>query len=111
MNILNKQILLFFLIAFFSLAHTVNAQDYSTTSRNMVTVAAPSEAILLKVSIKNGAELKVGDKVREGDFLALIVDKDHNKITVTSGVSGEISYINKDIYKKFTPLPAGIASS
>ena len=65
--------------------------------------------MLLKVSIKNGAELKVGDKVREGDFLALIVDKDHNKITVTSGVSGEISYINKDIYKKFTPLPAGIA--
>ncbi|GAX59352.1 Na+-transporting methylmalonyl-CoA/oxaloacetate decarboxylase, beta subunit [Candidatus Scalindua japonica] len=63
--------------------------------------------MLLKVSIKNGAELKVGDNVREGDFLALIVDKGHNKITITSGVSGNVSYINKDLYKKFTPLDAG----
>ena len=71
-------------------------QEYSTTSRNTVTVKIPSDSTLLKVSIKNGAELKIGDKVREGDFIALIVDKQHNKITVTSGVSGEIIDINRD---------------
>ena len=72
-----------------------------------MTVTIPSDAMLVKVSIKNGAEFKVGDKIREGDFIALIVDKSHNKITVTSGVTGEITYINKDLYKKFTPIPAG----
>ena len=109
MNNIHIRTICYFLFAFFALAYIVDAQEYSTTSRNTVTVTMPSEAILLKVSIRNGAELKVGDKVREGDFLALIEDKDHNKITVNSGVSGEISYINKDLYKKFTPLHAGTA--
>jgi oxaloacetate decarboxylase beta subunit len=72
-------------------------------------VKIPSDSTLLKVSIKNGAELKIGDKIGEGDFIALIVDKNHNKITVTSGVSGEIVYINRDVYKKFTSIPAGTA--
>lgn len=99
----------YFLCAFFVLAYTVNAQEYSTASHNTVTVTIPSEAMLLKVSIKNGAELQIGDKIREGDFIALIVDKDHNKITITSGVSGEITFIDKKLYKKFTPLEAGTA--
>lgn len=94
-------------ITFFSLASTVNAQEYSTTSGDVVTVTIPSDVTLLNVSIRNGAEFKIGDKISEGDFIALIVDKSHNKITVTSGVAGEITYINKDLYKKFTPIPAG----
>jgi len=95
------------LFVFFVFAYTVNADEYSTTSSNTVTVKVPSDCTLLKVSIKNGAELKIGDKISEGDFIALIVDKGHNKITVSSGVTGKITYINKSIYKKFTPLLAG----
>ncbi len=94
-------------ITLISLISTVNAQEYSTTSGDIVTVTIPSDVTLLDISIKNGAEFKIGDKIREGDFIALIVDKSHNKITVTSGVTGEITYINKDLYKKFTPIPAG----
>ena len=109
MNKLHIRTICYFLLAIFVLTYTVNAQEYSTTSRNTVSVTIPSDATLLKVSIKNGAELKIGDKIREGDFIALIVDKNHNKITVTSGVTGEITYINKDLYKKFTPIPAGTA--
>jgi len=107
MKILHKRAIFFSLITFFVFACTLSAQDYSTTSRDTVTVTVPSDATLLKVSIHNGAELKVGDKIREGDFIALIVDKEHNKITVTSGVSGEITFIDKELYKKFTPLEAG----
>ncbi len=107
MNKINLQTICYFLIAFFVLAYTVNAEEYSTTSSNTVTVKVPSDCTLLKVSIKNGAEFKIGDKISEGDFIALIVDKGHNKITVTSGVTGKITYINRAIYKKFTPLPAG----
>ena len=109
MNKIHMQTICCFLVAFFVIAYTVNAEEYSTSTRKTVTVKTPSDATLLKVSIKNGAELKVGDIVREGDFLALIVDHSHNKITVTSGVSGEITYINKELYKKFTPLKAGEA--
>ena len=106
-NLIIMRIISFLFITLFSLASTVNAQEYSTTSGDLVTVTIPSDVTLLNVSIKNGAEFKIGDKIREGDFIALIVDKGHNKITVTSGVTGEITYINKDLYKRFTPIPAG----
>jgi sodium ion-translocating decarboxylase beta subunit len=109
MNTLHKRTFILFLIAFFSLAYTANAQEYSKTSRNIVTVTLPSDATLLNVSIKNGAMLKIGDKIREGDFIALILDKNHNKITVTSGASGEITYINNDLYKKYTHISVGTA--
>ncbi len=109
MNKTHIRTICYLFFAFFVLAYTINAQEYSTTSRNTVTVKIPSDSTLLKVSIKNGAELKIGDKIGEGDFIALIVDKSHNKITVTSGVSGEIVYINKDVYKKFTSIQAGTA--
>ena len=107
MNILHKRKFFFLIIAFFIFASTANAQNYSTTSRDTVTVSVPEDTTLLKVAINNGAEFKIGDKIREGDFIALIVDKNHNKITVTAGVTGIITHINKDVYKKFTPLPAG----
>ena len=104
---LYKRTLFFPLIAFFALAYTVNAQEYSTTSQDTVTVTIPSDATIVKVSIKNGAEFKVGDKVRAGDFIALIVDKSHNKITVTSGITGEITYINDADYRIYRSIPAG----
>ncbi|MCP4271295.1 MAG: sodium ion-translocating decarboxylase subunit beta, partial [Gammaproteobacteria bacterium] len=107
MKTLHKRTFFLFLITFLSLAYTVNAQEYSKTSKNLITVTVPSDATLLNVSIKNGAMLKIGDKVREGDFIALILDKDHNKITVTSGASGEVTYINDDLYTKYTHIPAG----
>ncbi|GJQ57908.1 MAG: sodium ion-translocating decarboxylase subunit beta [Candidatus Scalindua sp. AMX11] len=107
MNIFYKRTCFFFLIVLFALAYSVNAQDYSKTSGNMVTVTVPSDSTLLNVSIKNGAMFKVGDKIREGDFIALILDKDHNKITITSGTAGEITYINHDLYNKHTHIPSG----
>ncbi len=107
MNILNKRKLFFLLITLFSLACTANAQEYFKTSKNIVTVTVPSDSTLLNVSIKNGAMFAIGDEIREGDFIALILDKDHNKVTITSGASGEITYINTDLYKKYTHLPAG----
>ncbi len=109
MHIFNKRTFFLFLIVFFSLACTISAAEYSTTSRDTVTVMVPTDSTLLNVSIQNGAMFKIGDKVREGDFIALILDKNHNKVTVTSGASGEITYINNDIYKKYTHIPAGTA--
>ncbi len=107
MNILHKRKIFSLIIAFFLFACTVNAQDYSTTSQDMITVSVPEETTLLKVAINNGTEFKIGDEIREGDFIALLVDKNHNKITVTAGVTGIITHINKEVYKKFTLLPAG----
>ena len=106
-NLIIMRIISLLFITFFSLTYTVNAQEYSTTSGDIVTVTIPSDVTLLNVSIKNGAELKTGDNIREGDFIALIVDKSHNKITITSGITGKITYINKVLYKKFAPIPAG----
>ena len=98
MNKRHLHTICYLLLAFFMIACTVNAEEYSTTSNNTVTVKVPSDCTLIKVSIKNGAELKIGDKVSEGDFIALIVDKDHNKITVTSGVTGKIADINNKTF-------------
>lgn len=101
------RIISFLLIAFFSLTYTVKAQEFFTSSHDIVALTVPSDVTLVKVSIKNGAKLKVGDKIREGDFLALFVDKDHNKITVTSGIAGEITYINEAFCRIYRSIPAG----
>jgi carboxybiotin decarboxylase len=99
----------FLFIVFFALASTVKAQEFFTTSRNTVTLTVPASITLVSVSLKDGAKLKVGNKVREGDFLALFVDQNHNKITVTSGISGEITYINETLYRIYRSIPAGTA--
>jgi carboxybiotin decarboxylase len=109
MNIVPMRIITFLFILFFSLVSTVNAQGYFTTSQDTVTLTVPSDITIVKVSLKDGAEFKIGDKVRDGDFLALFVDKNHNKITVTSGTTGEITYINKTFYKMYRSIPAGTA--
>jgi oxaloacetate decarboxylase beta subunit len=107
MNTIYMRTISFLFIIFFSLASIVNAQEYFTTSQDAVTLTVPSDITLIKVSIKNGSKLKVGDKVREGDFLALFVDQHHNKITVTSGIAGKITYVNKTIYKGYSSILAG----
>lgn len=103
------RIISFLLIAFFSLIYTVKAQEFFTSSHDIVTLTVPSDITLVKVSIKNGSKLKVGDKIGEGDFLALFVDNDHNKITVTSGIAGEITYINEAFCRIYRSIPAGTA--
>ena len=35
------------------------------------------------------------------------MDQNHNKITVTSGISGEITYINETLYRIYRSIPAG----
>ena len=97
----------FLFIVFFALVSTVKAQEFFTTSRNTIILTVPTSITLVNVSLKDGAKLKVGDKIREGDFLALFVDQNHNKITVTSGISGEITYINETLYRIYRYIPAG----
>ncbi len=97
----------FLFITFFSLVCTVKAQEFFTSSQDVVTLTAPSDITLVEVSIKNGAEFQIGDKVKSGDFLALFMDSNHNKITVTSGITGEITYINEAFYRIYRSIPAG----
>ncbi len=85
MNKIHLQTICCFLFAFFVIVYTVGADEYSTTSRNTVTVKVPSDCTLLKVSIKNGAELKIGDKDSEGHFIALIVNQQSTNVTDTTG--------------------------
>ena len=59
----------FLFIVFFSLASTVKAQEFFTTSRNTVTLTVPTSITLVNVSLKDGAKLKVGDKIRKVIFL------------------------------------------
>jgi len=94
-------------IIFFSLVSTVKAQGFFTSSQDEVILTVPTSITLVSVSIKDGAEFKIGDKVKAGDFLALFVDKDHNKITVTSGIAGEITYINETFYRIYRSIPEG----
>ena len=101
------RIISFLFIAVLSLVCTASANEYFTTTQDSVALSVQTDVILVKVSIKDGAKFKIGDKVREGDFLALFVDRGHNKITVTSGVAGEITYINDVYYKKHLSIPAG----
>lgn len=108
MNTLYGKTTFAFIIAFFLLTFTVNTRAYSTTgSGDTIAVSMSSDVMIVKVAINNGAMFKLGDTIREGDFIALIVDNDHNKITITSGVTGKITYINEALYKKYTPIPAG----
>ena len=101
------RIISFLFITFFSLVSTAKAQEFFTSAQDVVALTAPFDITLVKVSIKDGAEFHIGDKVKAGDFLALFVDKDANKITVTSGINGEIIYINEDLYRIYRSIPAG----
>jgi len=92
--------IIFFLFIFFSLLlNTVKAQEFLTSSQDTVTLAVPSDIILENVLINYGAGFKTGDTVKAGDLLAIFVDKDHNKIIVSTEITGKITYINETPYR------------
>ena len=107
MNILYLRTIFFLFIVFFSLLYTVKAQEFFTSSQDTVTLTVPSDITLEKVSVDYGAGFKTGDTVKAGDLLAIFVDKDHNKITVSSEITGKITYINETFYRIYRSIPAG----
>jgi oxaloacetate decarboxylase beta subunit len=102
---MRKLLLVVFSLLLFSTAGF--SQTFFQTEGNSVTLQVPDSLELVKVPIRDSRNLKVGDEIKQGDFLALFSDEAHNKITVTAGVSGHITYINKDLYHKYSPIPAG----
>ncbi len=107
MNILYLRTIFFLFIVFFLLIYTVKAQEFFTSSQDTVTLTAPSDIAFGKVSIKDDADFKTGDTVKAGDLLVIFVDKDHNKIIVSSEITGEITYINEAFYGIYRSIPAG----
>ena len=97
----------FLFIVFFSLLYTVKAQGFFTSSQDTITLTVPSDITLGKVSKNDGAGFKTGDTVKAGDLLAIFVDKDHNKIAVSSEMTGKITYINETFYGIYRSIPAG----
>ncbi|ABB24128.1 sodium ion-translocating decarboxylase subunit beta [Pelodictyon luteolum] len=102
---MRKLLLVVFSLLLFSTAGF--SQTFFQTEGNSVTLQVPDSLELVKVPIRDSRNLKVGDEVKQGDFLALFSDEAHNKITVTAGVSGHITYINDSLYHKYSPIPAG----
>lgn len=84
-----------------------HAESFFTTEGEQVSLQVPTDLELVKVPVRDSRKLQVGDAVREGDFLGIFTDDHHNKITVTSGVAGRITYINEEFYHKYTAVPAG----
>ena len=103
MNILYLRTIFSLFIVFFSLLYTVKAQEFFTSSQDTVTLTVPSDITLAKVC----ADFRTGDTVKAGDLLAIFVDKDANKITVSSEITGEITYINETFYRIYRSIPAG----
>ncbi|WP_303681082.1 sodium ion-translocating decarboxylase subunit beta [Pelodictyon luteolum] len=102
---MRKLLLVVFSLLLFSTAGF--SQTFFQTEGNSVTLQVPDSLELVKVPIRDSRNLKVGDEIKQGDFLALFSDEAHNKITVTAGVSGHITYINDSLYHKYSPIPAG----
>jgi oxaloacetate decarboxylase beta subunit len=102
---MRKLLLVVFSLLLFSTAGF--SQTFFQTEGDTITLSIPDSLELVKVPVRDSRNLKVGDMVQQGDFLALFSDDAHNKITVTSGVSGHITYINKDLYHKYSAIPAG----
>ncbi|UZJ42414.1 sodium ion-translocating decarboxylase subunit beta [Prosthecochloris sp. SCSIO W1101] len=87
---------------------TARAEDFFTENEaGVVTLQAPMELELVKVPVKDSRTFRVGDEVHVGDFLGLFADKKHNKITVSSGVTGRLIYIHPELYSKYTHIPQG----
>ena len=86
---------------------TAHAESFFREDGNIVTLLAPEEIELVKVPVRDSRKLRVGDEVHVGDFLGLFVDEKHNKISISSGVSGHITYIHPELYSRYTHVPAG----
>jgi len=99
--------ILFILLSMLCFSTAGHAQQFFKTEGGSVTLQVPENLELLKVPVRDSRSLKVGDDIRQGDFLGLFTDRHHNKITVTAGVSGHVTYINESLYGKYTKIPAG----
>ncbi|MCF8216537.1 MAG: sodium ion-translocating decarboxylase subunit beta [Chlorobium sp.] len=99
--------ILFLMLSLLCFTTAGYAQQFFQTEDGTVIMLVPEDLELLKVPVRESRTMKVGDDVRQGDFLGLFTDKHHNKITVTSGVSGHVTYINESLYGKYTKVPAG----
>ncbi|MEE9905584.1 MAG: sodium ion-translocating decarboxylase subunit beta [Chlorobium sp.] len=97
----------FILLSLLCFTTAGHAQQFFQTEGDTVTLLVPEDLELLKVPVRDSRLLKVGDDVHQGDFLGLFTDMHHNKITVTAGVSGHVTYINEGLYGKYTNVPAG----
>ncbi len=95
------------LLSIVFLGAKAHAESFFREEENLVILQSPEELELVKVPIKDSRTLRVGDEVHAGDFLGLFSDEKHNKITVSSGVSGQITYIHPELYSKYTHVPAG----
>lgn len=98
------------LMVVFSLLFMTTAglsQTFFKTEGDSVILTIPDSLELVKVPIRDSRKLQVGDAVHQGDFLGLFADDAHNKISVSSGVSGHITYINSDLYHKYSAIAPG----
>ncbi|TCD48457.1 sodium ion-translocating decarboxylase subunit beta [Chlorobium sp. N1] len=98
------------LMVVFSLLFMTTAgfsQTFFQTEGDCVILTIPDSLELVKVPIRDSRKLQVGDAVREGDFLGLFADEAHNKISVTAGLSGHVTYINDKLYHKYSAIPPG----
>ena len=100
-----------FILVLFSvlfLGTTAKAEGFFTEDESgVVTLQVPEDIELVKVPVRESRFLRVGDEVQVGDFLGLFADQEHNKITVSSGVAGKLTYINQEFFSKYTRVPAG----
>jgi len=83
------------------------SQTFFQTDGDIVTLQVPDSLELVKVPVRDSRNLKVGDAVKQGDFLALFANERHDKISVTAGVSGHITYLNTELFHKYSAVPAG----
>lgn len=95
------------LLAMLCLSTTVYAEGFFETEGDNVSLTVPEDLELVKVPVRTSRNLQVGDEIHVGDFLGLFADEKHNKISISAGVTGHISYIHPSLYSKYVHVPAG----
>ncbi|RNA65029.1 sodium ion-translocating decarboxylase subunit beta [Prosthecochloris sp. ZM_2] len=98
---------LFALIALLCFSTTGYADGFFESEGETVSLVAPEDMELVKVPVRDSRQLQVGDEIHVGDFLGLFADTEHNKVSVSAGVTGHISYLHPSLYSKYTHVPAG----
>ncbi len=98
---------LFALMAVLCLSTTVYAEGFFESDGETVTLTVPQDLELVKVPVRDSRTLRIGDEVHVGDFLGLFSDEKHNKISISAGVTGHVTYIHPSLYSKYVHVPAG----
>lgn len=99
--------IIFVFLSMLCMSTAAYADAFFSEEGNVIVFQAPKNLELVKVPVRDSRMLRVGDEVRVGDFLGLFADEKHNKISVSSGVNGHITYIHPDLYSKYSHVPAG----